>query len=129
MKKICICFLVIILLVGAFFLFSRGVNEKKTIKIGYLPIAASLPLFVAIDSGYFDNFDKEVELIPFQSSNQLALAGASNKIDLMVTAATNVVLDTSMATNKNFEAFMFNGYVDRSNIEENSTDYLSLIHI
>ena len=102
-----------------------GENSDSVVRVGYLPIAASLPLFVAEDSGYFADEGLTVELIPFQSSNQLALAGASGEIDLMVTCALNAALETSRTTKKEFKVFLLNSYVDRSDDDANrSTDSL-----
>ena len=44
-------------------------NEINKVKIGYLPLTASLPLFVAVEQGYFDDENVQVELIRFESSN------------------------------------------------------------
>ena len=90
---------------------SHGPPDGKKLRIGYLPIAASLPLFVAIEHGYFENEGFEVELIQFGSSNEMALAGIRGDLDVMVTCATNAVLDAMDVSGKSVEAFLSNGYI------------------
>jgi NitT/TauT family transport system substrate-binding protein len=119
---------VVLLALGAtvFLIFKRSEETEsgqQKIKIGYLPIAASLPLFVAEEEGYLKKAGLDVELVPFTSSNELALAGASGRVDVMVTCATNAALDAMVTTDKHFEVFLCNGYV-KGNGESKSTDYL-----
>ncbi len=56
-------------------------RQNQPVRIGYLPILASLPLFVAQENGYFN---ETVETFPLQSSNQLVDALLRGDIDIAV---------------------------------------------
>lgn len=62
MKKLVAVLLMILLLMRAESAFSA---EK--VKIGYLRIVNSLPTFVAVEKGLFDQEGLKVELVPFES--------------------------------------------------------------
>ena len=98
-------------------------SSPKKLKVGYLPLAASLPLFVASDQHYFQEAGFEVELVQFKSGNEMAIAGSQGDLDVMVTLATNAALDAMDVSGKKFEAFLANGYVKRTGGAK-STDYL-----
>nr|VFK42813.1 MAG: ABC-type nitrate/sulfonate/bicarbonate transport system, substrate-binding protein [Candidatus Kentron sp. TC] len=93
------------------------------LKIGYVTIAGALPLFVAEKYGYFREAGFETELVRFKSSNEIAIAAATNKIDLVGICATNAVLDAAVASSTRFGAFLLNGYTKPSETEQ-ATDYL-----
>lgn len=96
--------------------------RNDSVRIGYLPIAASAPLFVA---EYLDRFEAagvEIELIEFRSSNELAIAASAGRIDVLVTCATNTALDAMATTGVNLKIFQTNGY--RGASEGKPTDYL-----
>lgn len=102
---------------------SKKINEPETIslKIGYLPIAAELPLYVAIEQGYFKEAGFEFELVKFTSSNELGNAASAGKIDLMAGTASNVVFDISSISKKHHQLIAMNLYSGR---EGHITDYL-----
>lgn len=52
-----------ILIVSIVSFFSSCDTETKPIKIGYLPIAECLPLYVAKEKGFFEKYGLEVELV------------------------------------------------------------------
>ncbi len=97
-------------------------ESQKVICIGYLPIAASLPLFVAEEEGLWEE-GLNVELIEFKTSNELAIAGAAGRVDVMATCAVNAALDTMEVANISFYAFLCNGYI-KGEDGRKSTDYL-----
>ena len=83
--KLFITILVIALIVvGAFFVFSPKQEEQRVVKIGYLPIMASLPLYVAQENNYFTEQGIQIEAIQLQSSNQLVDALVRGDIDIVV---------------------------------------------
>lgn len=89
MKKI----LVFFLLLFCFPPFAFG-QPKNTIKVGILPILDSLPIYVALDKGYFKDKGIDVEIIPCASAaerDQLMAAGALDIIinDLIALALFN----------------------------------------
>jgi NitT/TauT family transport system substrate-binding protein len=71
-------------------------ETEKTVRIGYLPILASLPLYVAQENNYFENEGIKVELIQLQSSNQLVDALVRGDIDIVVesSAAPALIVET-----------------------------------
>lgn len=57
-------------------------QEAQTeIRIGYLPLVVNLPLFVAIEEGYFAQQGINVTLIEAQSPNQVVQAIVTNDLD------------------------------------------------
>ncbi|MBU2561626.1 MAG: ABC transporter substrate-binding protein [Nanoarchaeota archaeon] len=66
--------------------------SERTVKIGYLPILASLPLYVAQENGYFDEQGIRVEPVILQSSNQLVDALVRGDIDIVVESSAVPVL-------------------------------------
>lgn len=105
------------------FLGQPATSSTRKLRIGYLPIAASLPLFVSIEQGYFTQEGYEVELAQFRSSNEMAIAGAKGDLDVMVTCATNAVLDAINISGSNIKVFLANGYIKGSE-NAKTTDYL-----
>ncbi len=76
--------IVALLVVGAFFVFYSKQEETKVVKIGYLPIMASLPLYVAQENNYFTEQGTQIETMQLQSSNQLVDALVRGDIDIVV---------------------------------------------
>ena len=56
-------------------------DSQNTVRIGYLPIVASLPLYVSQEKGFFEEQGITVEATQFQSSNALVEALVAGKID------------------------------------------------
>lgn len=115
---------VILLSLLTFFAFSFiqcGNPSSSKVRIGYLPIAAQLPLYVAIEQGYFKDEGIEVELTRFNSSNELGNAGAADKIDVLSGVASSVVFDIGSVSGKKDLVFITNPY---SNIPNHVTDFL-----
>jgi NitT/TauT family transport system substrate-binding protein len=96
------------------------VSQKK-IRVGYLPIAAELPLFVAVEQGYFEKAGIQVELVRLASSNDLGTAATSDQIDILAGAASNVVFDIGLTAGKRHLLFSVNPY---SNAPGHITDHL-----
>ncbi len=66
-------------------------KENVKIKIGYLPSTHALPLYMGIEKGWFEEEGIDVEIIKFQSPNQLIDALLQNKIDFASAAANGIV--------------------------------------
>ncbi|WP_274599052.1 ABC transporter substrate-binding protein [Prosthecochloris ethylica] len=45
--------------------FGQQKPERSLLRIGYIPIAECLPLYVAVEKGFFDKYGIEVELVAF----------------------------------------------------------------
>lgn len=120
----------IILLVSVVFLFGlfSGCNscncnstpKPEKLKIGYVPIAVGLPLFIANDEGYFKEEGFTTEMVKFASSNELANAATSGQVDVSV-VATNAMLDVGYVSKKRHTLIITNPY---SNQPGNIADYL-----
>ena len=123
MKKIFVSVLVL-LLVALLALFFRqsGINQTEKIKVGYLPIGAALPLFVAEENGHFSSRGLEVEFIEFKNSNDIAAAAISKRIDFVGSGATNAMLDANSETVAGLVLFSVNNYMKRENL--GSTDFV-----
>ena len=85
--KILIIVLIGILIIGGLFYYAYPREEAKTVKVGYLPLLASLPLYVAQENGYFDEQNVKIETVQLQSSNQLIDALVRGDIDIIVESA------------------------------------------
>ena len=92
-----------------------------TLRIGYLPLAAELPLFVAIEEGYFKRAGLQVELIRFASSNEIGNAATADQIDVLAGCASSVVFDIGHVSGKKHLLFVTNPY---SNTPNHITDHL-----
>ena len=58
-----------------------GAQAAPKIRIGYWPVAAGLPFFVAIDKGYFKEAGLEVEALKFAGAQQVMEAMLSGRSD------------------------------------------------
>ncbi|MEZ4806121.1 MAG: ABC transporter substrate-binding protein [Flavobacteriales bacterium] len=84
------------------------------VRIGYLPIAAGLPLFVAVDKGYFKEAGFDVELTRFASSNDLGTAATTGQVDALMPFALNAGFDIGGASGKRHKLFGLNIYSDQA---------------
>src|SRR3989338_563005 len=86
----------ILVIIGTIFVFYQKPSETKVVKIGYLPIMASLPLYVAQENEYFSGQGIQIETIQMQSSNQLVDALVRGDIDVVVesSAASALIAET-----------------------------------
>ena len=79
MKKIST--LLIMTIIFANMMFASGQKEEEPIKIAFLPILDSLPFFIALEEGYFDDEGISVQAVPVNSPverDQLMQAGEIN---------------------------------------------------
>src|SRR3989344_1148510 len=76
--------IIAVIIVGALFVIYPKQKEEKIVKIGYLPIMASLPLYVAQENNYFVEQGVQIETTQLQSSNQLVDALVRGDIDIVV---------------------------------------------
>lgn len=79
---------------------SLATHVPKTVRhvrIGYLPVVHALPLFMAVEKGYFKEANIDVTLAKFEAPNQIIDALLSNNIDMAMAAATGI---TAVADSK-----------------------------
>jgi len=95
MKKTNLIFLILVILVlsiGAIYLLYPRAEEMKIVRIGYLPIVASLPLYTAQENGYFEEQGINIEAIQIQTSNQIIEALIRGDIDIGIGLSSVPVL-------------------------------------
>jgi len=89
-----VLFLVFVVMIGVGFLIFSNKNERKTeitktslevtkVKIANLPIVQGLPVYLALEKGYFKDVGLDVQLIKFQSPNQIIDALLNGQVDLV----------------------------------------------
>ncbi|MGH9213791.1 MAG: ABC transporter substrate-binding protein [Acidimicrobiales bacterium] len=66
--------------------------DDGTVRVGYLPIIAELPLFVAVENGHFAAQDLDVELVRFESSPAASVALLAGEVDAVASIATATAL-------------------------------------
>ncbi|MEK0159812.1 ABC transporter substrate-binding protein [Pseudoalteromonas piscicida] len=76
------------------------------IRVGYLPIYVDLPLFVAVEQGFFEDLGISVKLERFQSSPDMATALLSDDIDAVASIASATALVTEARDPGRFKIFM-----------------------
>ena len=128
MKKRIGIILAIVVVISAVVSLSALFHSAKTAKghwpilrIGYLPVAAELPLFVAIEKGYFDRAGIKYELVRFTSSNEMGNSATADKIDILAGTASNVIFDVGQVSGKRHLLIAVNPY---SNKPGHITDHL-----
>lgn len=105
----------LLLIIPVLFLFSSCTSStNKSVRIGYLPLTANLPLFVAIENGYFDDENIKVELIKYETSNQMLEALVTNRIDVETATSSSVTVTLSQTLSNDIKTFMLNVF-DESN--------------
>lgn len=90
------------------FLHPNCQRAPSKVKIGYLPIDASLPFFVAKEKGYFQSEGIEVEAIKFTSSTTLTDALVSGQVNIIVAAAIGGLLSLEENSPGQFKIFVLN---------------------
>jgi len=82
MKKIWIGILIVIIVaLATVLIIIQTERESEKVKIGYMPYTSNLPLFIALEKGFFKEVGLEVEPIRFGSSKEAMDALLTGKID------------------------------------------------
>ena len=89
-------------------------KQNTKVKIGYLPIAAGLPLFVAVERGFFAKSGFDVELVRFASSNDLGTAATAGQVQALMPFALNAGFDIGVVSGKRHQLFGYNLYSDKN---------------
>lgn len=87
-------------------------SEPAKIRVGYLSITANLPLFVALENGYFEE-DLNIEPVRFETSNQMIEALVANRIDVETAASSSVTVTVAQTLGDKIEIFMLNAFTPR----------------
>lgn len=67
-------------------------GKAKSLRVGYLSIIPSLPLLLAYESGAFERERLDVELVRFNTSNDVMSALLAEKIDVYFLASSSITL-------------------------------------
>lgn len=76
------------LLAAALMTSTAGTASAEPIRVGILSLASHSPSIIAEGRGYFDEVGLEVEFVPFQAAQPMAVAIASGDVDFGMTAMT-----------------------------------------
>lgn len=108
MKKITIAIvaIIIILIVGGIYFFQP--KEKSVVRVGYLPITASLPYFVGEEMGYFSKQGLDVKPVRFETSQQMMDGLLQGQVDVITSAASAVGLLVQEKSPDQFKVFGVN---------------------
>ncbi len=83
-------------------------KKPEKVRIGYLDVTNSLPLYVAVENHLFNDRNINVELIKFQTSNDLVEALIAGRIDLEVSASTSFLFAMELRSSGEFKIFSVN---------------------
>lgn len=109
MQKIFVVFIII------FSVNLSAAEDQQTIRVGYLPAAQALPLFVMLEEKLTQNKNIRIEPVPFQSPNLIINALLSNNIDAAFAAATGITLIAEENNQGKFKFFGFSGADSNTN--------------
>lgn len=93
-----------------FFMQGKATPQVIRVRVADLPIVQSLPLYLAIEKGYFNAAGIEIERIPFQAPNQIIDALVSGQVDLTSPSGASGIM--AIADSKDpgrFKIFMLSG--------------------
>jgi len=65
----------------------ESLESLEKVEIGYKKHLAYLPLFIGLEKGFFTEEKLEVQIVPFDSTNQMVTAVATGKIDAAIGGA------------------------------------------
>jgi NitT/TauT family transport system substrate-binding protein len=107
--------LVIALITAFAFNATNSKLETTKVKIGYVPVSQSLPLYLALEKGYFTSAGLEIEPIKFEAPNLYADAIVSGQIDFSANSLATGIM--SIVETKNPGTFQIYGtnYADVNN--------------
>lgn len=93
-------FLVVIVVLASLALLQLQPQQQDTenptiVKVGYLPVLNSLPLFVAVEQGMFEKEGMKVELFRFESPPQIIDALITGRIDAAAPSAASGIITLS----------------------------------
>ena len=114
------------LAIGLYFGLKPPDEKEPTIKIGYLNIVASLPLFVAEEKGFLEQEGIEYEAIPTASSNQLVDGIVAGNLDCFIESSAVPVLALELQSPDKLKVFSVSEITpqtpfDTLLVKENST--------
>ncbi len=67
--------------------------EKQSLKVAVLPIIDSLPMYVALQEGYFEKYDLTVELVPVGSAPERDQLVAAGQVDAVINELLSTIMN------------------------------------
>lgn len=122
-NKYIIWLVVAVLIVGGVWYFASQDNEvgpleTTKVKIAYLPVVQALPLYLAIDKGYFAEVGLEVEPVKFEAPNQILDALIAGNVDFGSPSTAMGITAISQAKNPDtLKIFALNGGTGPNHID------------
>lgn len=110
-----VCFIGLIAFASYYFL--TKTDAPSSLKIGYSPYTVNLPLFVASEAGLFASNGISVELIPFQSTEQMTVALRSGQITIASAPAAEGVYAINAKNPDSIRAFYFNIFSSTTDVD------------
>lgn len=95
-------------------------QTRPIVRVAYLPIYADLPLFVAVEKGFFEKRGLDVRLERFEASPDMSAAMLSGRVDAVALIATGSALAIETRDSGRFKIFM----VDAENPREHLSSLL-----
>lgn len=87
-------------------------KESSKVKIGYVPVAQSLGLYVAQEKGYFKESGLDVELVKFEAPNLFTDAIVSGQIDASANSLATGIMSIIESKNPNTFKIIGANYAD-----------------
>jgi NitT/TauT family transport system substrate-binding protein len=82
------------------------VSENNRIKVGYIPFVTDLPLFVAIENGYFNEQGLVIDALKCGDSNEALNLLLAGKLDVVAHLAFSVFWTADEKSGGNFKLFL-----------------------
>ena len=95
----------VVLIVGIYFALIRPSEVETTVRIGYLNIVASLPLFVAEEKGFLKDEGVKYDLTVIATSNQLVDAVVADNLDCYIESSAVPVLAVELQSPGKLKVF------------------------
>ncbi len=67
--------------------------EQQSLKVAVLPIIDSLPMYVALEEGYFEKYDLMVELVPVGSAPERDQLVAAGQVDAVINELLSTIMN------------------------------------
>lgn len=103
----------------AFYFSFSSRSSPTTVRVAYLPIYVDLPLFVAVEEGFFEKRGLDVRLTRFENSPMMGTALVNGDVDAVASIASSVAFTIESRDPSRFKVFIVDA--------ENKTNYLSAL--
>jgi len=119
-KKIILGISILVIIIIAGILVFNLIKSPATpgkIKIGYQPLTVNAALYAAIEQGYFSKNNVEVEMVRFETTDQIVNALITGQIDMSGIIAYYPLLSVETQTADRFKIFAANQQNDSEHID------------